>query len=176
MGKRALSKKPAGSADILETQSLTAENLSKLGTLDLLDKFKKGNISEVEVLKNMTPADTQKLCKRFAYARQCAEDEVQQSWDHLDKLPRGGQKQMKKKQLRFAWVKDPKFGQSYMNTLTSIAVSKDKSKLLNWVSWHQIKTSLGEEEAKAIVKSGPSKSGRTQLTRGSISFSRCKKA
>ncbi len=50
MGKQALSKKPAGSADILETQSLTAENLSRLGTLDLLDMFRQGNMSEVEVL------------------------------------------------------------------------------------------------------------------------------
>ena len=77
---------------------------------------------------------------------------------------------MKKKQLLFAWIKDPKFGQSYMNTLTSIAVSKDKSKLLNWVSWHQIKTSLREEEAKIRVKSGTIQVRRNPADQGFYQF------
>jgi hypothetical protein len=64
--------------------------------MDLLERFKKGNITEDDVLNNLSPAETQKLWKQFEYARKSAGDDVQEIWDNLDKIPRGGQKQTKK--------------------------------------------------------------------------------
>ena len=52
-----------------------------------------------------------------------------------------------------------------MNTMTSISVSNDKSKMLNCVSWHQISSSLGYEEARARVKAGTIQVRKNQLTR-----------
>ena len=106
MVKGLVHKKPAGKVaeqddddqskeDKEDIQSLTAENLSKLGTVDLLERFKQGNITGEDLLNNLSPAETQKLWKRFEYARKGAGDDVQESWDSLDKIPRGGQKQTK---------------------------------------------------------------------------------
>ncbi len=136
-----------------ETQELTESVLKQHDLKTKLEALEKGRCSDDLFWKTLGPKEQQALWKRYEYGR-CKSQSASDAWDHLKTLRRGDSKDLKKRLLLLAFLKEGKCGEQYFKAQESLLVTKEDEKSLRWVPWEECKRWYGESEAKARVSSG----------------------
>jgi hypothetical protein len=141
--KKTISKKPSSS-------ELTQEAL-EVHDQQQLERYTMGEITGDQCFDSMSQVGSNRLWKKFDYARK-NNQEANNGWSELCVAGGRGQLQAKKRQLLMAWVMDPKFGQHYMSVQSSVVVSREQTKKLKWLTFEQLKNKHGMAEASAMIR------------------------
>ena len=118
--------------------STKGEDMTLAEKIVLLDK-KVDAYNETQDPSTFSQQDMRALYGRLASAAQKAKPEVKKMWGEVAGLPgRSANKEVKKKMILFAWLKDPEFKDTFFNMTQSLTSRQTIAMDQQWMCKKQV--------------------------------------